>query len=218
MKKVVIFGTGQLAQVAAFYFDHDSDYEVSAFTVDKQYIEDDTFMGKPVVAMEDVDRIYPPSGFSMFIAIGYSGMNTNRESKFFWAKEKGYCLVSYVSSKATVWPEIISENCFILEDNTIQPYVNIGNNVTLWSGNHIGHHTSIGDNTFITSHVVVSGNVTVGKNCFLGVNSTFRDAISVADFTLIGAGCYISKSIVEPESAYTVSPAVLHKKKSIDLL
>ena len=219
MKRIVIFGTGIIAQLADFYFDKDSAYEVAAFTADKQFIEKDTFMEKPVVAAEDVNRIYPPDEFAMFIALSYSKMNTIRESKYLEAKEKGYDLVSYISSKATIWAEqSIGDNCFILEDNTIQPYATIGNNVTLWSGNHIGHHSSTGDNTFISSHVVVSGNVTIGKNCFLGVNSTFRDGISIADFTLVGAGCYISRNIDEPESVYTIPPAVLHKKKSFDLL
>ena len=54
------------------------------------------------------------------------------------------------------------DNCFILEDNTIQPFVSIGNNVTLWSGNHIGHDSTIDDHCFIASHVVVSGHVRVG--------------------------------------------------------
>ena len=65
----------------------------------------------------------------------------------------------------------VGENSFILEANTLQPFVNIGNDVVLWSGNHIGHHSIISDHVFFTSHVVLSGNCVVGSNCFLGVNS-----------------------------------------------
>ena len=54
-------------------------------------------------------------------------------------------------------PRPPGDNCFILEDNTVQPFVTIGNNVTLWSGNHIGHDSVIEDDCFISSHVVVSG-------------------------------------------------------------
>ena len=71
-------------------------------------------------------------------------------------KKKGYDFYSYVSPKATVLTNKIGENCFILEDNTIQPFVEIGNNCVLWSGNHIGHHGKIDDHVFITSHCVVS--------------------------------------------------------------
>ena len=80
------------------------------------------------------------------------------------------------------------DNCFILEDNTVQPFVTIGNNVTLWSGNHIGHDSVIEDHCFLTSHVVVSGNVRVRPYCFIGVNATLRNSIKIAPATLVGAG------------------------------
>ena len=100
----------------------------------------------------------------------------------------GYRIASYVSSKATVLNEgKFGENCFILEDNTIQPFVTIGNNVTLWSGNHIGHHSIIRDHCFIASHVVVSGGVTIEESCFIGVNSTIRDHIKIGEKCILGA-------------------------------
>jgi acetyltransferase-like isoleucine patch superfamily enzyme len=98
------------------------------------------------------------------------------------------------------------ENCFVLEDNTVQPFVKIGNNVTLWSGNHIGHHSVIGDNTFITSHVVISGGVDVGRNCFIGVNATVHDHVRLADYTLVGAASLINKD-TEPYGVYIGIPA-----------
>ena len=88
----------------------------------------------------------------MFIAMGYKRLNRLRTKFFDSAEEKGYDLISYVSSKAFIWRNVeIGKNCFIFEDNTIQPFVNIGNNVTLWSGNHIGHHSIIEKNCFISS-------------------------------------------------------------------
>ena len=96
-----------------------------------------------------------------------------------------------ISSKASIFTNKIGENCFILEDNTIQPYVEIGNNVTLWSGNHIGHHSIIRDHCFITSHVVVSGGVEIGENTFIGVNATLRDHIKIGKSNVIGAGALI---------------------------
>ena len=217
-KKLVIFGTGQIAELAAYYFEHDSEYDVEAFTVDSQYIEDSTFMGKPLAAFDNIESVYPPEENSMFVALSYTDMNKIREAKYLESKKKGYEMASYISSKASIFSNEFGDNCFVLEDNTIQPYVKIGNNVTLWSGNHIGHHSVIGDHTFISSHVVVSGNVVIGKNCFFGVNSTLHNNLTIADFALIGAGACISKSIEEPESVYTIKPAALYHKKSIGLL
>ncbi|WP_425358512.1 hypothetical protein [Candidatus Odyssella thessalonicensis] len=89
----------------------------------------------------------------------------------------------------------MGENCFILDKNTLQPGVTIGNNVILWSGNHIGHHSHIDDHTFIASHVVISGSVQVGKNCFFGVNTTIGDNLKIGDFTVVGAGAMVLKGV-----------------------
>lgn len=192
MKKLVIFGAGDIAQLAHFYFSTDSDFEVVAFTVDASYIMSPVFCGLPVVPFEEVATQYPPDEHSFFVALSYSKLNSIRKEKFKAAKEKGYELVSYVSSRASVLNDgRIGENCFILEDNTIQPFSTIGNNVTLWSGNHIGHHAVIRDHTFVASHVVVSGGVEIGEQCFIGVNATLRDHIKIGHQCVIGAGALL---------------------------
>jgi UDP-3-O-[3-hydroxymyristoyl] glucosamine N-acyltransferase len=115
-------------------------------------------------------------------------------------KAKGYTLISYISSKATTWPGFTcGDNCFIFDDNTIQPFVTIGNDVVMWSGNHIGHHSVIKDHVFITSHVVVSGACTIEPHCFLGVNATIRDETILARETLLGAGALILRDAKEFE-------------------
>ena len=145
-KRIVVFGVGQWAELSHFYFTHDSPHEVVGFTVDGEYLESDIFHGLPVVPWEHVEEAFAPSEFAMFVPISFKRMSHARADKLEEAKAKGYEIVSYVSSKATTFPGFAcGENCFIFEDNTIQPYVTIGSNVTLWSGNHIGHHTVIKD-------------------------------------------------------------------------
>lgn len=200
-KELIIFGLTDAAQMAHFYFTKDSDYEVVAFTVDKIYADRAEFCGLPVVAFEEVAAKYPPDRYAMFLALGYSKVNQIRREKYFAAKELGYELASYISSRASVFAGSIGDNCFIFEDNTIQPFVRIGNNVTLWSGNHIGHHTVIGDHCFLASHIVVSGRVTIGERCFLGVNATLRDNITVGEQCVIGAGTLLLGD-AEPKGVY----------------
>lgn len=201
-KQLVIFGSGDIAQLAHYYFSADSEYEVAAFTVDASYIKEPEFCGLPVVSFEDASFKYPPEQYDFFVALSYSKLNSVRKEKFIAAKEKGYKLVTFISSRATVLNDgQIGENCFIFEDNTIQPFVRIGNNVTLWSGNHIGHHSVIKDHTFIASHVVVSGGVEIGEQCFVGVNATLRDHIKVGDRCVIGAGALLLGD-AEPEGVY----------------
>lgn len=214
MKKLVIFGTAGISKLAHFYFQKDSDYEVVAFCVDAEYRDADRFCDLPVVDFDNVAELYAPSSHDMFIAVSYAKMNQVRADKYFAAKEKGYKLASYVSSHCTYLSEDApGENCFILEDNTIQPFVKIGNNVTLWSGNHIGHDAVIGDHSFVSSHVVISGNVVVGESCFLGVNSTFHNDIKIGDKSLISAGALVKRDTKEKE-VYLAEAAKLFPKTS----
>ena len=59
MQKVVLFGSGQMASMICFYLTHDSPFEVAAFTVDGEYIRDETLLGLPVVPFEDIKRAVP---------------------------------------------------------------------------------------------------------------------------------------------------------------
>ena len=188
-KSLVIFGSGDVAELAHYYFTTDSDYEVAGFALDRDFIETEEFCGLPVTPFETLEQHFPPSQHHLFIALGYSQLNEVRKEKYLAGKGKGYRFTSYISSHATLLNEgRVGENCFILEDNTVQPFVTIGNNVTLWSGNHIGHHSTIHDHCFIASQVVVSGRVEIESQCFLGVNATLRDHIVVGEKSVIGAG------------------------------
>lgn len=191
-RKLVIFGAGDIAELAQFYFCHDSDYEVVAFTVDRDYCDRSRALGLPLIPFDQLAQAYPPSEHALFVALSYKRLNLLRRQRYEAGKALGYTLASYVSSKASIFPGfVVGENCFILEDNTIQPFATVGDNVTLWSGNHIGHHSRIGNHTFVASQVVVSGGVVIGEECFIGVNATLRDHVRIGDRCVIGAGALI---------------------------
>ncbi|MZP43099.1 sugar O-acyltransferase [Heliobacterium gestii] len=195
-RKLVIVGDSAFAEVAYEYFTYDSEYEVVAFSVEKEYIIKESMLGLPIVPFEELERDYPPENYFVFVAIVYTQLNRLRTRLYKAAKEKGFAMASYISPHAFVWRNCkIGEHCFIFENNVIQPFVTIGDNVVLWSGNHIGHHSVIRENCFFSSHVVVSGFVNVGKNCFLGVNATIANNMSIGDDCLIGANALVAKSI-----------------------
>jgi sugar O-acyltransferase (sialic acid O-acetyltransferase NeuD family) len=206
MAKVIIFGVLDTAELAHFYLTHDSDHEVVAFALNREYLKETEFKGLPVVAFEDVETIYPPQEFKFFAPMTGRKMNRNREKIYLEAKAKGYECISYISSKATLFNNQIGENCFILEDNTIQPFTTIGNNVVLWSGNHIGHHGQIKDHVFFTSHVVLSGHCVVDSYSFFGVNCTIRDYLHIAEGTLVSMAAAVIKS-TEAWGVYMGNPA-----------
>lgn len=208
-EKVIIFGTGDFAEVVFSYLENDDNYQVVAFTINEEYKKDDMKFDLPIVSFEQIENEFSPSKYKMFIAIAYSDHNRNRARIYQEAKKKKYVLISYIHPKAIVSKDItIGDNCFVFEANVIQPFVKIGNNVIIWSGNHIGHHSTIGDHCFIASHVVVSGLVEIDDYCFIGVNATIREAIKIPRNCIIGANALIIKNPVE-NGVYGGFPAKL---------
>lgn len=194
-KKLIIVGTGETAEIAYEYFTDDSPYEVVGFSVSKEYIKDNTFLGLPVFEFEDLEKKKSPSEYEVFVAISYVKLNRSRAKMYYEAKKKGYKCANYISSSAFVWKNVeFGENVFIFENNVLQINVKLGNNIILWSGNHIGHRTVIGDHVFIASHCVVAGFCEIGEYSFLGVNSTCDDNIIIAKDNIIGSGALIGNN------------------------
>ena len=204
MSKVVIFGSGQGAKTAFRYLTKDSEHEICAFTADREFIHDDTFLGLPVIDFAELESRFPSSDYKMFLPMGSHSMNRIRQAKYDLCKSKGYELISYVSSTVQFRSDLqIGENCFILQNNAINFDVKIGNNVTIWSSNQIGDRSVIGDHCWITSEVCIAGDVQIGKNCFLAINCSISNGVKVADDNFIGANSLITKN-TEPKDVYLI--------------
>lgn len=199
-QSIVIFGAAETAELAAFYFNSDSEFHVSAFVVDDEYLDEDLLNGIPIVPWSEALVKFPPSIHKMHIALSYKQLNKLREQKFHQALSAKYELVSYISSKSVNYKDLVlGRNCFILENQTIQPSVVLGDNVMIWSGNHIGHGSTIGDHSYLASHIVVSGHVKIGKRCFIGVNAAIRDFVSISDDCFVAMSTSVTRNL-EPGS------------------
>ncbi len=207
-RPLVIVGAGENAELAFEYFDADSDREIAAFAVDAQYLKEPTLHDRPVVALDKLAAAYPPADYDAFVAIGDTELNRLRRRMVDDCKAMGFRLASYVSSHAFVWRNVeIGENCFILENNVLQPFTRVGDNVTLWSGNHIGHRTVIEDDVFVASHVVVSGFCRIGARSFVGVNVSLAGHVEIGADNFLAMGAAVTKS-TEPDGVYIGMPAV----------
>jgi sugar O-acyltransferase (sialic acid O-acetyltransferase NeuD family) len=201
-KKLVIVGDSAFAEIAHAYFEADTAYEVAAYSVEAAYLKRPTLHGLPVVAFESLAQDYPAQEYEVYVAVVYTQLNRLRTRLMSEAKRKGYRLASYISPRAFVWRDVqFGEHCFVFEDNTVQPFVQVGNNVVLWSGNHIGHHSVIRDNCFISSHVAVSGFCDIGENCFIGVNAAIANNVKIARNNWIGPGVTLLKDTA-PDQLY----------------
>ena len=195
-RKLIIFGTGEYGELAQYYFTHDSEYEVVAFTADDEFVDKDTFNGLPLIPFSKLPREYPPEEYEAHVGLSYMKLCRTREEKYYTVKGKGYKLASYVCSKSATWPDLtIGDNCFILENQTIQPTVKIGSNVLIWSGNHLGHRCVINDHTYISSHVCIAGFTEIGSNCFLGINATIKDFVKVGNGVFVTMGALVTTNV-----------------------
>lgn len=202
MAKVIIFGIKDLAELAYYYLSKDSKHEVVAFSVTGDYLPaEKKHHDLPIVAFEGIERPYPPDRYQFFVPMTHDRMNKSREAIYRAVKNKGYACISYVSSRAIVSDNVmIGENCFILENNTLQPFVYIGNNVVLWTGGSIAHHSKVHDHVFIAAQVVISGHCEVEPYCFIGVNAVLKEG------TKLGEGTFVSMSgvIMKDTKPYSV--------------
>lgn len=217
MADIIVFGINDTAQLAHYYLTHDSEHAVVAFCVDDDYLPDEReLLGLPIFGFDAIDQHYPTDRCRFLAPMTAANMNKLREDVYARVRDKGYEFISYVSSKATVLTEHIGNNCFILEDNTLQPFTRIGDNVVLWSGNHVGHHSVIEDHAFISSHVVISGHCRIGANSYIGVNATLRDGLDIAEGSFIAMGATVTKN-TQAWQAYIGSPARSMQRASTDI-
>ena len=211
-KKLIIVGNSSFADIAFEYFQEGNEYEVIAFSVEEKFLKSGEHLGRPNIPFERIESYYKPCDHSIFVATVYTELNRLRTRLANESKLKGYSLASYISPCAFVWKNVsIGEHCFIFEDNTIQPYTKIGNNCVLWSGNHIGHHSTIEDHVFITSHVVIAGLCLIKKYCWIGINSSVRDSSILGEGSVIAMSSSITKN-TEGNAIYMGVPAKLYKQ------
>jgi sugar O-acyltransferase (sialic acid O-acetyltransferase NeuD family) len=204
---VVLFGNHAFASLAWHALTNDSPFTVVGFTVDRGFLDTTVLHGLPVVAFDEVEKHFDPAQTAMLMSIGWEKANGLREAKHLEAREKGYAFISYIASRALVWPDLkIGESCMIFDGAIVQPFARLGNGVILRSGCHISHHVDIGDFSFVSAHAVVGGGARLGARSFIGLNATIRDNIRIGERSIVGAGSFIGRNI-EADAIYAAPPA-----------
>jgi UDP-3-O-[3-hydroxymyristoyl] glucosamine N-acyltransferase len=75
----------------------------------------------------------------------------------------------------------------------------------------IAHNVEIGENTVIAAQTGISGSTKIGKQCMIGGQVGIVGHIHIADNTRINAQSGLSKSITQPGTTITGSPAFDYK-------
>ncbi|MBF0134989.1 MAG: acetyltransferase [Magnetococcus sp. DMHC-1] len=205
--KVVIFGNGTFASLAWSCLTHDSPWQVAAFTADRDFIKETTHEGLPVVPFDALPTLFPPHDFKISIPLGCVNINGLRLERYLQAKSMGYQFISYVSSRATTWPNVqIGENCFIYDHAILEPFSRVGDNVIIRAAALISHHGVIGSHSMLSGGVVLGGNVHIGERVFVGLGAVVRNGLRLAERSFIGAGAVVIAD-TEADGVYVGNPA-----------
>ncbi|WP_286233227.1 acetyltransferase [Thalassotalea sediminis] len=194
-KDIVIYGTGKTASVLSSYINATSSLQIAAYTVEREFLVESSFLGKPVVALDEFQRQFPASDYEVIIAAGYHKMNDFRTELFEQLKAQGYNFARYIHPSVTLFDDTeIGQGCVILDNVSIQPGAKISDNTFVWSNAVIAHGSKIGKHNWITAGTVVAGDAVVGNKCFLGVNSTVGHNVILEDYTFVGANTLVAKN------------------------
>jgi sugar O-acyltransferase (sialic acid O-acetyltransferase NeuD family) len=197
-RRIVMFGTGKGADTARRYFERDSPHGIISYIVDREFLTAPTFNGRPVVAVDEAVAKFPPDDVLAFVTLGSTRMNTLRAEKYRLLKSLGYRFVTYVHASNQLKGHCeIGENCFILENQSVNFDAEIGNNVVIWSGCQIGDRSRIGDHSFLAAHVVLNADVTIGEHAYLGSNCNISNGVHIARQSFIGANALITQDTKE---------------------
>jgi sugar O-acyltransferase (sialic acid O-acetyltransferase NeuD family) len=197
-RRIVMFGTGTGADTARRYFELDSPHHVVGYIVDREFLTASSFNGRPVVAVDEAVAAFPFDEVLAFVPLGSSRMNMLRTEKYQLLKSLGYRFVTYVHASNPLKGHCeIGENCFILENQSVNFDAKIGNNVVIWSGCQIGDRSTIGDHAFLAAHVVLNGDVSIGDYAYLGSNCTISNGVHVGAQSFIGANALITQDTKE---------------------
>lgn len=214
---VVIFGADTFASLAWYCLTHDSDFRVVGFTVDAAYLRAGSHHGLPVVPFEALDDFYSPGEVGLLIPLGYRAINGLRRARYESARARGYPLVSYVSSRASIWPDLqVGGNCLIYEQAVIQPFARIGDNVIVRSAAHVSHHCRLGDHVFVAAGATFGGNVTVEEQVFIGLGAVIRDGVTLGPRSFVGAGAVVVADTLA-DGVYVGNPARRGGRTSLEV-
>ena len=213
--KVVVVGGRRFARRMYVYLTRDAGRDVAAFAVPRESLEETEILGRPVVALEDLEQRYSPHEHEACVAVGYVGTNRVRAKLCEELEGRGYALASYRSSRATVWGELSARHTLVLDDAVIGPFARVGQDVIV-NGANVNHDAVVEDHCFIGTGATVGGEARVGAYSFVGLNATIRNEVTIAPRCVIGAGAVIKRDTAEGE-VYSAASAEPIRLKSWEL-
>jgi len=210
-KNLIIYGDSNYAEMIAHYFQTDSEYQIVAYCVDKEYRTKEEINGLPVVALENLMDHFSTDNHHIFAAIGYKSVRTHKVL-FEKIAQLSFPIASYISSQAIVDTSCkIGVNCLVLPGCILEPNTIIEDNCFINSGTIVCHNALIKAHSILASGSVIGGYTTIGESSLIGFNATVAELLTLGHETLLGASSLLLTN-TEPHTMYVGTPAKAIRK------
>ena len=207
MEKIIIYGTGKLAQMVFYLLEGSNEYQVEAFCAKKEYCNSDDFLEKPLIDFSKIELYYPPSSYKMLTVIGGLGGTGLRKTMYDEGKEKGYEHINYIHPTVIIQGKVeMGENNIIFPNSIIGFSGKFGNNNLVREKTYIGHDFNIGDHCFIGVDCNIGGEGTIRDLNYIAMNTTITNNVYIEEKNFIGIGSLILKNIEDIGGKYYGRP------------
>jgi sugar O-acyltransferase (sialic acid O-acetyltransferase NeuD family) len=212
IKKVAILGSKDLAISIFMYLQESEKVEVVGFFDDFRSVGESVISDKKIIGkMTDVLTLYESKYFEyLHCGIGYNHLLFRRE---IWSNfSKKIPFLTYIHPTVFVGPNSkIGDGNFLGPGTVIDHNCYIGPNNFFYPSCTIAHHAIIKGHSFFSPRVSVAGFCNIEDCCFLGINSTLKDNLKIAENTRIGAGTLMLRDSKENSTYVGVPARVLNR-------
>lgn len=194
-KNLIIIGTGSTAKVVSLFVERYKLFNLLGFAVNKSYIKERTFCGKPVYAIENLDDIIDKENDFLFVAILWNRLNADRKKVYLTLKQAGYKFANLIAPNAIVKGDLTGDNSWISDFAIVEVGSTIGANCFINSSAFIADNCVISDHCFIAVKSLVAGGCKVGEQSFIGLNATLFDDTVVGKKCIVGACTAVKRNL-----------------------
>lgn len=194
-KNLIIIGTGSTAKIVSLFVERYKLFNLLGFAVNESYINERTFCGKPVYAIENLDDIIDKENDFLFVAIQWNRLNADRKKVYLTLKQAGYKFANLIAPNAIVKGDLVGDNSWISDLVFIDVCSTIGANCFIKSSAIILDNCVISDHCFIAAKSLVAGGCKVGEQSFIGLNATLFDDTVVGKKCIVGACTAVKRNL-----------------------
>lgn len=217
-KKIIMIGNGNYSDTLRYYIETITDWKLVAYADEFVEGKDSQHKELPFINLSLIPDVFPEDEYEVILGVGYHNMNENRKRIYEKMKAMGYKMPNLIHPTAILNNTKMGDANIIMSNCVFEPNAVMGSNIIMWDAVLIGHNTCIGNHSHFAAVSMIAGNCKVGENCFLGNHATIKDGGILADYTLVGAGAYVSKNTKPYDVVVPARSVVLVNHKSTDYI